>query len=86
MITWGNVLSFFQVRKKAYCEIPDAALADLARFCRATQPCWHPDPRQHALLEGRREVWLRIQRYRNLPAEQLIPLVNRAGVPENGDT
>lgn len=35
-------------------------LADLKRFCRADQPCFDPDPRVHALLEGRREVWLRI--------------------------
>lgn len=85
MITWGNVLSFFQTKKKAYCTIPDLVLADLAKFCRATEPCWHPDPRTHALLEGRREVWLRIQKHINLPAEMLIPLVNRANVPDHGE-
>ena len=81
-VPWGNALSFYQSKKKAYCSIPDAVLADLAKFCRATEPTWHPDPRTHALLEGRREVWLRIQRYINMPAEQLIPLVGRADVPE----
>ena len=81
-VSWGNALSFYQSKKKAYCSIPDAVLADLAKFCRATEPTWHPDPRTHALLEGRREVWLRIQRYINMPAEQLIPLVGRADVPE----
>ena len=80
-VPWGRAFSFFQHRKKAYCQIPDAVLADLAKFCRATQPTWHPDPRTHALLEGRREVWLRIQRYINLPVEQLLPLVDRAEVP-----
>ncbi|ARS27619.1 Bbp19 family protein [Sphingomonas sp. KC8] len=42
---------------------PHAAvvLADIARFCRADETCFDADPRTHALLEGRREVWLRIQ-------------------------
>ena len=35
-------------------------LADLAKFCRATESTFHPDPRAHAAAEGRREVWLRI--------------------------
>ena len=47
-------------------------LADLARFCRAAEPCWSPDQRFHALLEGRREVWLRIDAQRNLPPEDLL--------------
>jgi hypothetical protein len=34
--------------------------ADLARFCRAFRPTFVPDAREHALLEGRREVWLRM--------------------------
>lgn len=83
-ISWARALSFFQQTKAAYCQIPDAVLADLAKFCRATEPCWHPDPRTHALLEGRREVWLRIQKHLNMPAEDLIPLVGRA-LPQNGD-
>jgi hypothetical protein len=79
--SWSKVLSFFQLRKKAYCAIPRPVLADLAEFCRADRSCWHPDPRVHAVLEGRREVWLRIQRYINLPAEQLVPLVKEAQIP-----
>lgn len=47
-------------------------LADLARFCRADEPCWMPDHRWHALLEGRREVWLRINHQRNLTVEELM--------------
>jgi len=38
----------------------ERVLADLARFCRANESTFHADPRTHALLEGRREVWLRI--------------------------
>ncbi len=38
----------------------EKVLADLARFCRANESTYHSDPRAHALLEGRREVFLRI--------------------------
>lgn len=36
-------------------------LEDLKKFCRAERSSFHPDPRLHAVIEGRREVWLRIQ-------------------------
>ena len=49
-----------------------AVLADLSRFCRANAPCWHQDQRQHALLEGRREVFLRIDAELKLPVEELL--------------
>ncbi len=45
---------------------------DLRRFCRADEPCWSEDQRHHARLEGRREVWLRIQNELNLPVEDLL--------------
>jgi hypothetical protein len=46
-------------------------LQDLAKFCHADKTAFHPDPRVHAVLEGRREVWLRIQKYLNLTPDQL---------------
>jgi len=49
-------------------------LEDLAKFCRANESCFHEDPRVHAALEGRREVWLRIQQHLNLTDEQLFAL------------
>jgi len=49
----------------------DAVLQDLARFCRANQSCFHPDERVSALMEGRREVWLRIMEHLKLTEEQL---------------
>lgn len=49
-------------------------MADLARFCRANTTCFHEDPRIHAVLEGRREVWLRITQHLNLPLEELAKL------------
>lgn len=45
-------------------------LKDLAKFCRANKPTFHPDPRMHAELEGRREVWLRIANHLNLTPDE----------------
>ena len=50
----------------------EAVLGDLSRFCRADEPCFMENDRYHALLEGRREVWLRIQHYMKLPIEELL--------------
>lgn len=49
-------------------------LADLMDFCRATDTCFHDDPRKHAMLEGRREVWLRVEHHLQLPPEQLYAI------------
>lgn len=59
-------------------------LADLAIFCRANETCFHPDARVHAVAEGRREVWLRIQQHLDLPAEQLYVLLNKRDMPNDG--
>lgn len=53
----------------------DKVLADLAVFCRATTSTFHADPRVHAVAEGRREVWLRIQNHLHLSDEQLLELI-----------
>jgi hypothetical protein len=47
---------------------------DLARFCRADVSAFHEDPRAHAALEGRREVWLRIQQHLNMTTPELVAL------------
>lgn len=36
---------------------------------------FHPDPRMAALLEGRREVWLRIQNHLKMSQDDLFDLV-----------
>lgn len=46
-------------------------LRDLASFCRAGKTAWSEDPRHHARLQGRQEVWLRIQQHLNLPPAEL---------------
>lgn len=66
------------VRQKAYIntfnnksETDKAVLEDLARFCRANESTFDPDPRVHAVLEGRREVFLRIMDHVGLGSEEL---------------
>jgi hypothetical protein len=58
-------------------------LKDLARFCRAHESTFHADPRAHAMAEGRREVWLRIQQHLNLSPDQLWELYSGRPAQEN---
>ena len=46
-------------------------LRDLAKFCRAHESTAHLDPHIAARLDGRREVWLRIQQHLNLSNDAL---------------
>lgn len=71
-----RVRNFISRRRNAYCKTfltpyGGEVLADLARFCRANESTFHVDPRAHAVAEGRREVWLRIQKHLQLSDEQL---------------
>jgi hypothetical protein len=50
-------------------------LADLAKFCRANQSTFHPDPHVAARLDGRREVWLRISQHLNLSTDDLYDVL-----------
>lgn len=73
---------FLNQRRNAYRRVfhlennRDVALvlADLAKFCRAHESTFHPDERTHALLEGRKEVFNRIQQHLNLTEEELWSL------------
>lgn len=73
---------FLGVRRRAYQlvfgrEQPAviAVLEDLARFCRANESCAVPGNHDKSLLlEGRREVWLRIQQHLGLSDHQLFAL------------
>lgn len=49
-----------------------AVVRDLARFCRASNSTFRADAREHAQLEGRREVWLRIRDHLDLPFDELM--------------
>jgi len=58
-------------------------LKDLAKFCRAHETTFHADPRVHAVLEGRREVFLRIANHMNLTGDELAALYG--GVKKDAD-
>jgi hypothetical protein len=47
-------------------------LEDLIGFCRAEKSTFHPDARVAAALDGRREVWLRIQDHTKLSTAEFI--------------
>lgn len=55
----------------------DRVLEDLATFCRANATCFHPDPRMHAIAEGRREVWLRIMQHLQFTEDQMFDFFTR---------
>lgn len=52
-----------------------AVIKDLAKFCRADTTTFHENERMHALLEGRREVFLRIQQHINLTVDELLQIM-----------
>lgn len=70
---------FLARRSDAYARtfrspLGQVVLHDLARFCRAHESAFHTDARAHAVAEGRREVWLRIQKHLQLTDDQLWQL------------
>lgn len=83
MRTFQEALDFFRDKTRAYSltfQLTQPAnlevLTDLAKFCRANESTFHADPRIAANLDGRREVWLRIQKYLHLTEEQIVQLAN----------
>ena len=49
-------------------------LRDLAQFCRASESTFNPVAAMSDRLDGRREVWLRIQQHIHLTDEELWAL------------
>jgi len=75
----SKLRDYYHERSIAYGRIFDekgpytsVVLEDLAKFCRANESTFHIDPRAHALMEGRREVWLRIKEFLTLNADELL--------------
>lgn len=69
-------LEFLGRRSKSYYLVfrsPQGAevLKDLAKFCRAIEPCWGATPEDTARLVGRNEVWCRIMQHLKLTPEEL---------------
>ena len=85
---WSLERDKLQFMKEHFCAVfldpthGPAVLKKVAKFCRANESCWDDDPRKHAALEGRREVWLLINRYLNLSADELARLLVR---PQPGE-
>lgn len=82
----SKIKSLFLKKSLAYNRVFDKenqftkdVLFDLAKFCRAHDTCFHKDPRMSDILEGRREVWLRIQQYLNLDIDEIYKLHNVKG-------
>lgn len=75
---YNRVRSFLKGRKGDYCETfrGDGAqlrvLQDLAKFCRAKESTYHKDERITKMLDGRREVWLRIEQHLQLSPDDLV--------------
>lgn len=84
-----KVKTFLTSRKRSYQftfqennVYAQAVLADLAKFCRANKTTFHKDDRASAVLQGRHEVWLRIQNYLNLSPDELWELYRRSNIDE----
>jgi len=66
-------------RQQAYklifeSDVGQVLLKDLSTFCRAHSSTFNEDPRLSDVLEGRREVWLRIQHHLQLNDNKLWEL------------
>lgn len=80
--TVSKTFAFVRDRKKAYQLLFDSSkpparivLADLSKFCRAHETCVVPGDRDRTLLlEGRREVFLRITQHLHIPEQELYDL------------
>lgn len=81
-----RVLGFLQGRRDAYRSVfqsppGEKVLKDLAKFCRAHDSTFHTDARVAAVLEGRREVFLRIARHLHLDDDKLFELYTGQKAP-----
>jgi len=69
-----------QAYRKTFKGVPaQEVLEDLAKFCRAGESTFDKDPRVEGILQGRREVWLRISRHLNMTEEQMWRYFNPQG-------
>ncbi len=80
---YNKVKDFLVTRKQAYNftfapenNFAQKVLLDLAKFCRAHESTFDKGARAHAVAEGRREVWLRIQHQLQMSDDDLWELYN----------
>jgi len=79
-----QVKDFLVTRAQAYKRTfsgiyGERVLIDLASFCRANESTFNPDARAEGVLQGRREVWLRISKHLNLTEDELQAYFNPQG-------
>ena len=86
-----EVLQIMTDRKRAYqlafnSPAGEAVLFDLNPFCRARESCVVPGDRDRTyVLEGRREVFLRIRDHLDLTAEELVERYTKPAIGAHGD-
>jgi hypothetical protein len=56
--------------------LAEVVLRDLARFCHANKSTFHEDKGVQAMLDGRREAWLRIQQHLQMTEDDLWQLLD----------
>lgn len=89
--TFERAISFIKHRSRAYklcfgSPAGNEVLIDLVKFCRAAESCVvRGDHDRTLLLEGRREVWLRIAEHLNLTTEQLYALYSGRNILTNAE-
>lgn len=88
MTEFGTVRDFLIARKQAYVGVfkganSEMVLEDLSRFCRAEESTFHTDPRIEGIMQGRREVWLRISKHLTLAPDELVLHFNPTGDTSN---
>ncbi len=85
--TADRIIEFFRGHKRAYGQVfnrssPAAqyVLADIAKFCHASDTTMRPGATELELArnEGRRQVFLRVQRALNLTPEEMFDLARQA--------
>jgi hypothetical protein len=83
---WQAYRALFQDGDGKLTAEADIVLGDLRDFCRGHQSTFDPDPRVHALMEGRREVWLRIAEALAIDEPMMMRLdANRPTISEGDD-
>jgi hypothetical protein len=95
----ARTLTFLEERKRSYLwgvraltqklrPTPDAdmMLADLARFCRATEDTLGTTTEGTYILIGRRQVFLRLTQHLNLTPAQLFDLYAKHRAPTEDET
>jgi hypothetical protein len=85
-----QAIAFFTDLKRAYQQVFNTShgrlvLDDLGLFCRARRTCLVPNNREMTfVLEGRREVFLRIRDVIDLSIEELVRNYTREGAKADG--